>query len=81
MILPLDLGATENIEILTRSVIDKYGKIDVLVNNGGISQRALAKDSTLEIDRKIMEVDCLVKLRLQKVFCRLCSSNAVDTLW
>lgn len=66
MILPLDLGATENIEILTRSVIDKYGKIDVLVNNGGISQRALAKDSTLEIDRKIMEVNYFGQIALTK---------------
>jgi dehydrogenase/reductase SDR family protein 7B len=57
LILPLDLSDTTTINTLTQQVLHKFGCIDVLVNNGGISQRALTKDAPLEIDRKIMEVN------------------------
>lgn len=56
-ILPLDLENTTHIDSLTKQVIDRFGKIDVLVNNGGISQRSLTKDSPLSLDRKIMEIN------------------------
>jgi short-subunit dehydrogenase len=48
------------------AVIKKFGRIDVLVNNGGISQRALAKETPLEIDRKIMEVNYFGQIALTK---------------
>jgi dehydrogenase/reductase SDR family protein 7B len=57
LILPLDLSDTSNTNALTQQVLNKFGRIDVLVNNGGISQRSLTKDAPLEIDRKIMEVN------------------------
>jgi short-subunit dehydrogenase len=57
LILPLDLSDTKNINDLTQQIINKFGRIDILVNNGGISQRALTKDTSLEIDRQIMEVN------------------------
>ena len=53
LILPLDLTDTKNISSLTDSVIKKFSRIDVLVNNGGVSQRSFAKDTPLEIDRKL----------------------------
>jgi dehydrogenase/reductase SDR family protein 7B len=57
LVLPLDLNDTSNVQTLTQQVIHKFGRIDVIVNNGGISQRSLTKDASLEIDRKIMEVN------------------------
>ncbi|MCE3279603.1 MAG: short-chain dehydrogenase/reductase [Bacteroidetes bacterium] len=57
LILPLDLSDTKNINDLTQQIINKFGRIDILVNNGGISQRALTKDTSLDIDRQIMEVN------------------------
>lgn len=57
MILPLDLSDTSNINSLTHQVIERFGRIDILVNNGGISQRSLTEDTSLDIDRKIMEVN------------------------
>jgi dehydrogenase/reductase SDR family protein 7B len=57
LILPLDLSETATIHALTEQVLKKFERIDILVNNGGISQRALTKDSPLEIDRQIMEVN------------------------
>ena len=64
-VLTLDLANTSAITTLTQKVIEKYGRIDVLVNNGGVSQRALTKDTPLDLDRKIMEVNYFVQKALQ----------------
>lgn len=66
MILPLDLGNTSMADEWTKSVVDRFGRIDILVNNGGISQRAFAADTSLEIDRKIMEVNFFGTIALTK---------------
>jgi len=57
LILPLDLADTKNISGLTDIVLKKFARIDVLINNGGVSQRSLTKDTPIEIDRKLMEVN------------------------
>lgn len=57
LILPLDLADTSSIDTKTRQAIDKFGRIDLLVNNGGFSQRSLTKDTSIDIDRKVMEVN------------------------
>ena len=66
LILPLDLSETSQIQQITKQVVDTFGRIDILVNNGGISQRALTKDTPLEIDRKIMEVNFFGTVALTK---------------
>ena len=66
LILPLDLSNTSGIDSLTKNVIDKFHRIDVLVNNGGISQRSLAKETPIEIDRKIMEVNFFGQVAITK---------------
>lgn len=57
MILPLDLSDTSSASELAASIISRFGRIDILVNNGGISQRSLTKDTPVEIDRRVMEVN------------------------
>jgi len=66
LILPLDLANTTNIDDLTQRVISRFGRIDILVNNGGVSQRSLVKDTPIEIDRKIMEVNFFGTIALTK---------------
>lgn len=65
-VLTLDLANTSAITTLTQKVIEKYGRIDVLVNNGGVSQRALTKDTPLDLDRKIMEVNYFGTIAITK---------------
>ena len=66
LILPLDLEDLSNINILSQLVINKFGRIDILVNNGGISQRSLTKDTSIETDRKLMEVNFFGTVALTK---------------
>ena len=42
---------------LVRTTIRTFGKIDVLINNAGVSMRALFKDVDLEVLKKLMDVN------------------------
>lgn len=66
LILPLDLTDTTDIAQLCNKALERFGKIDLLFNNGGISQRAYANDTSLETDRKIMETNYFGQIALTK---------------
>lgn len=52
-----NLGNPEEVAATAESVLEKFGRVDVLMNNGGISTRSEAMETSLEIDRRIMEID------------------------
>lgn len=54
---PLDLAAHDAIPSIVERILRQVGKVDILVNNGGISQRALARDTTLDVDKRLMAVN------------------------
>jgi short-subunit dehydrogenase len=56
-LLPLDLTAADTLDEATRKAIASYGHIDVLVNNGGISQRSFVQETGMDVYRRIMEVN------------------------
>jgi len=56
-ILPLDLTQAHTLQLSANAAIQLFGHIDILINNGGISQRGLAKDTIVDVDRRIMEVN------------------------
>jgi short-subunit dehydrogenase len=57
----LPVKADVSIENDCRNLVDqsikRFGKVDVLINNAGISMRGLFKDTSLEVIRKLMEVN------------------------
>ena len=57
LILPIDLERNIEANNWLELIIKKFGRIDIVVNNGGISQRSLAQETPIEIDRKLFEVD------------------------
>ena len=65
-ILPMDLSEGSTLQLTTEAAIQLFGHIDILINNGGISQRALAKDTIVEADRRIMEVDYFGTMAISK---------------
>ncbi|MDP1802560.1 MAG: SDR family oxidoreductase [Bacteroidota bacterium] len=66
MILPFDLSDTKNASGLTAQVMNKFGRIDILINNGGYSQRSEAIETPIEIDRQLMEVNYFSYVALTK---------------
>ncbi|GAA5032482.1 oxidoreductase [Marivirga lumbricoides] len=65
-ILPLDLSQISDFDSKVEEVVNHFGQIDMLFNNGGISQRSMALDTPLEVDRKIMEIDYFGTIALTK---------------
>jgi short-subunit dehydrogenase len=65
-ILPLDLAQPDTLKLTTEAAIQIFGQIDILINNGGISQRSFAKDTLIEVDRRIMEVNFFGTLAITK---------------
>ncbi len=65
-VLPIDLSQPDTLHLSTAAAIQFFGHVDVLINNGGISQRSLAKETTLAVDRMLMEVDYFGAIALTK---------------
>lgn len=66
MVLALDLEHSDNFPELAKEVISHYGKIDLLINNGGLSQRSEASETSMEVDRRIMEINYFGNIALTK---------------
>jgi len=66
MILPFDLSDTSKASAYAAQIMNKFGRIDILINNGGFSQRSEAIETPLEIDRKLMEVNFFSYVALTK---------------
>lgn len=65
-VLSLDLEKSGDFNEVVAKLIAQHQRIDVLVNNGGISQRSNTIDTPMEIDRKIMEVNYFGNIALTK---------------
>ncbi len=65
-ILPLDLAQYQGFKALTDELITEVGPIDILINNGGISQRSFVKDTIIEVDEKLIQVNYLGTVALTK---------------
>lgn len=66
LVLPLDLVRPETFASAVGEVLARRGRIDVLINNGGVSQRSLAADASAEVERALMEVDYFGPVALTK---------------
>ncbi len=52
-----DVTSVEDCQNAITQCVDKFGRIDVLVNNAGLSMRALFDDVDLEVLHKLMDVN------------------------
>jgi len=52
-----DVSVEEDCRHLIQQTLVTFGKIDVLVNNAGISMRALFKDAEINVLKKVMDVN------------------------
>jgi short-subunit dehydrogenase len=65
-VIPLDLGEPSTLQLCTQAALQVFGHVDVLVNNGGISQRGLAKETNFDVVRRMMEVNFFGTVALTK---------------
>jgi dehydrogenase/reductase SDR family member 7B len=56
-ILTLDLGDSSSLESTTKEAVSIFGHIDIMVHNGGISQRSLIVETNMDVHRRVMELD------------------------
>jgi dehydrogenase/reductase SDR family protein 7B len=66
MVIPLDLSEWDTLAPKAEEALGRFGHVDILVNNGGISHRSLAKDTSLEVDRRVMDIDYFGHVALTK---------------
>ncbi|MES2557907.1 MAG: SDR family oxidoreductase [Bacteroidota bacterium] len=66
LVIPLDLEHSENFKEHAKTVITEAGRIDFLYNCGGLSQRGEASETSLAVDRRIMEINYFGTIALTK---------------
>jgi dehydrogenase/reductase SDR family member 7B len=65
-ILPLDLSQPDTLNDKAKEALEFFGKIDIIIHSGGISQRAMAQETKIDVDRRIMEVNYFGAIILTK---------------
>lgn len=65
-IVPLDLANLKDMQKYAVQAISTFGAVDILINNGGVSQRSPILETTIEVDQKLMEIDYLGTVALSK---------------
>jgi len=67
MVVLIDMENQANFPDAVNKVINQYNKIDMLINNAGISQRSLCKDTDMSVYRTLFEVDVFGQIALSKL--------------
>ena len=65
-VLPLDLTEIQTFDAKVQQAIGIFGHVDLMLHNGGISQRSLIRETGLDVDRKLMEVNFFGTVALTK---------------
>jgi short-subunit dehydrogenase len=56
-VLPMDLLEIPSFAARTAEAIGAFGQVDILIHNGGITQRSLVIETELDVHRRVMEVN------------------------
>ncbi len=65
-VLTIDLADSKSFQSKTKEALGLFGQIDVLVNNGGISQRSVFEETDIDTIRQLMEVNFFGSIGLTK---------------
>jgi short-subunit dehydrogenase len=65
-LLPLDLSGAETLEQKASEARRFFGRVDVMVHNGGVSHQDLVTNTSLAVDRTIMETNYFGTVALTK---------------
>ena len=83
----VDITSKESVDAMIKTIMDKFGRIDVLVNNAGISQKVTVEDMTLDDMKRIFNVNmfglflctqAVIKIMKQQQYGRIVSLSSVS---
>lgn len=57
LLVTCDVSQMDDCQQLIRQTIERFGRIDTLINNAGISMRALFQDVSLEVLHQVMDIN------------------------
>ena len=64
--LDLDVTSDESVSTLVRGVIERFGRIDVLVNNAGTGAAGAAEESSVAQDQRVFDINFFGLIRMRK---------------
>lgn len=65
--LAFDVADFDSLPELVDRATSFFGRIDILINNAGITQRALAKDTSFEVYRRLIDIDLMAPIALTQL--------------
>ena len=66
VVVPLDLNDIDSISTVVRDIEFKYGPIDIVLNNAGISSRGSAVETSIQVDKQVMAVNYFGQIAMIK---------------
>lgn len=66
LVLPLDVVDYDAMPAAVKTVLDRFGRIDMLINNAGNSQRSFCLETDMEVYRTMFELNVLGQIALTK---------------
>lgn len=74
-VLPLDLENALELEDKVKAAMKIFGRVDIIIHSGGVSQRSLAMDTDLAVAQKIMNINFWGTVALTKALIPSMISN------
>lgn len=66
LVLPLDVLEFDAMAARAAAVVERFGRIDLLLNNAGVSQRSACVDTDFDVYRKMLDINVLGPIALTR---------------
>ena len=80
LVVQTDIARTEDCKQLVEQTISRFGKIDILINNAGISQRSLTVETDMSVYKTIMEINYFGTIEITKLVLKSMITNGAGQI-